>query len=98
MKKLWIKLTKYYRNGEYSDYLYVDEEELGESLLEEWGESTDGGQNYGYRVESHILEEGEYPPKEWLEKRIKRGAGKVTIYESMLNKEKQLIELCKSLL
>jgi hypothetical protein len=74
MKK-WIKLTKYYQGGSLTDYKFVDSseietEELQDYFMEKWGENTNGGHAYGYRVYLDELNENETPPKEWLEKQI----------------------------
>ena len=74
--KTWIKLEKYYQGGSFTSYKYVDYTEIEtekqrNTLMENWGESTDGGHNYGYRIKLTELKKGEIPPKEWLEKAIK---------------------------
>ncbi len=73
--KVWIKLIKYFQGGSHVDYKYVEKSEIEtndqqQELMEDWGENTDGGHNYGYRVELHAMKRNEHPPKEWLEKQI----------------------------
>jgi hypothetical protein len=73
--RVWIKLIKHFQGGSKTDYMFVNEKAIEteaqqKELMEDWGENSDGGHAYGYRVEMHTLEEGETVPKEWLEKKI----------------------------
>jgi hypothetical protein len=75
--KVWIKLTKHFQGGSRTDYAYVDKTDIDtkskqEDVMATWGEHSDGGHAYGYRVDMEELKEGELPPLEWLEKEIKR--------------------------
>ena len=71
----WVKLTKYFQGGSKSTYKYIDEKEIEtedqrQEVMEDWGENSDGGHSYGYRVEMQVLEGNDIPPKDWLEKRV----------------------------
>lgn len=73
MKKIWIKLTKHFQGGKHTHYMLVNENVADskseqETIMEYWGENSDGGHNYGYKVDMHFLDEGELPPIEWFEK------------------------------
>jgi hypothetical protein len=75
--KVWIKLTKYFQGGMKTDYMLVDEKEIKtksqqKEVMENWGENSDGGHAYGYRVEMSVLEKDEIPPTEWIKKAVKR--------------------------
>jgi recombinational DNA repair protein RecT len=88
--KIWIKLTKHFQGGSHVDYKHIEESEIDtedkqEDLMEIWGENTDGGHAYGYRVDMHILEGDEKPPKEWLEKQVNRA---VQEFKFIKNNEK----------
>jgi hypothetical protein len=109
--KIWIKLTKHFQGGSHTDYKHLEESEIDtedkqQELMEEWGESTDGGHAYGYRVYLHILEKDEKPPKEWLEKRIKRATTniksikneRVVSKKERIQKQKDDIEFYKQLM
>lgn len=77
MKKIWIKLTKHFQGGEHTDYMLVDESVIDskykqDEIMADWGENSDGGHNYGYRVDMHFMEKNELPPTEWLIKEEKR--------------------------
>ena len=69
----------------------IDTDEHQQELMEEWGENSDGGHSYGYRVDLHTLEEGEVPPKEWLEKRVVQINEDLTrLHGSILRTEEQI--------
>lgn len=73
MKKIWIKLTKHFQGGKHTHYMLVPENVANskseqDTIMEYWGEHSDGDYNYGYRVDMHFMDEGELPPKEWFEK------------------------------
>jgi hypothetical protein len=92
----WIKFTKYFQGGVHSDYRLVEEQEIEtddqkNELMENWGENTDGGHNYGYRVEMQVLEDDEIPPKEWLEKAVKSSKNKIKYLKEGIKKEIELM-------
>jgi hypothetical protein len=97
--KVWIKLVKHFQGGSHTDYMLVDPKEIDsenkkEDLMETWGENSDGGQNYGYRVDMFTLNENEFPPKEWIEKEIERTEDEIEYAKKNIdNKNKFLIEL-----
>ena len=101
--KVWIKLIKHFQGG--SKYTYklvepnqVDTYENQQELMEEWGENSDGGENYGYRVDMEIMENGELPPKEWLEKEIQKREMEIEYHKKAIdNTENFVVELKKLL-
>lgn len=73
--KVWIKLVKFFQGGSKEDYMCVDPEDINtkdkeQTLMEYWGEHSDGGHAYGYRVEMYLLEGNELPPVDWIEKKL----------------------------
>lgn len=93
--KVWIKLTKHFQGGERSDYMLVDSKGIKthdqqQELMENWGENSDGGHNYGYRVDMERLKRKELPPKEWLEKEIKSIADNIGYHEKAIERLKEL--------
>lgn len=99
----WIKLTKYFQGGMKSDYMLVEEQRLEgddnqKELMEEWGESTDGGHAYGYRVDMEILEDGEIPPQEWLQKKVLRVKDAIKYLQSKTKRTKEELKTLKVLL
>jgi hypothetical protein len=107
--KVWIKLTKHFQGGSHTDYKHLEESEIDteakqQELMEEWGENTDGGHAYGYTVYLDVLEKDEHPPKEWLEKQIKRVEfnieciKKETSKNKRIQKQKDDIEFYKQLM
>jgi hypothetical protein len=94
--KIWIKLVKHYQGGEKSDYMLVDSKDIKthdqeQELMENWGENSDGGHNYGYRVEMFKLKRKELPPKEWFEKAIKRICDQMGYYEKAIENSRELL-------
>ena len=62
----WYKISKSYRNNEQIWGLYVSRKMSKDfysenDMLENIGENTDGGQNYGYKMKSRYL--GKNKPK-----------------------------------
>jgi len=93
-KKVWIKLTKFFQGGKHIGYMYVDEKSIEtesqrQELMENWGENSDGGHAYGYRVEMHELQD-EFPPKIWIEKEINSIANSINFYQNSIENLKQL--------
>jgi hypothetical protein len=97
--KHWIKLTKFFQGGSHEEYFHLDESEIQtdeqqQELMENWGESSDGGHAYGYRVELHVMAEKEYPPKAWLEKHISAAKREINyIKEEKVLTKKQRIQI-----
>jgi len=97
----WIKLTKHFQGGVHSNYMLVEDSKIEteyqqQELMENWGEDTHGGHNYGYHVEIHILDENEKPPREWLENAIVSGERNIKYLEKLIEKEKDLIDYYKN--
>lgn len=102
-KKIWIKLTKHYRNGQHSDYALAgesikDSKEKQNELMQDWGEHSDGGHSYGYRVEMDFLPEGEIPPKEWFDDEVKRLINRITYLKSGIKESQRLIKTYEKIL
>lgn len=94
--KVWIKLTKHFQGGERSDYMLVDSKDIKthdqqQNLMENWGENSDGGHNYGYRVDMERLKRKELPPKEWLEKAMKRITNDIGYSENHIERQRNLL-------
>lgn len=94
--KVWIKLTKHYQSGERIDYMLVDSKDIKtyeqeQGLMENWGENSDGGERYGYRVDMIRLKRKELPPKEWLEKAMKRITDDIGYSESHIERQRNLL-------
>jgi hypothetical protein len=94
--KVWIKLIKHYQGGEKSDYMLVDSKDIKtreqqQELMENWGEHSDGGHNYGYRVDMYRLKRKELPPKEWFEKAIKRITCNIGYNEKHIERQRNLL-------
>ena len=94
--KVWIKLVKHYQGGERTDYMLVDSKDIKtpdqeQELMENWGENSDGGHNYGYRVDMFRLKRKELPPKEWLEKAMKKITDKIGYSEAHIERQKKLL-------
>jgi len=75
--KVWIKLIKHFQGGSLTDYKYVNKTDIDtkdkqEDIMGTWGEHSDGGHAYGYRVDMEELKEGELPPLDWLNREIER--------------------------
>jgi hypothetical protein len=73
--KVWIKLIKHFQGGSHTDYMYVDKSDIDiydkqQELMTNWGENTDGGHAYGYKVGMNKLKKNEYPPLKWIEKKL----------------------------
>lgn len=66
-KMSWWKFTKYFQGGSHEEWRLMDHAPE-QCDMEEWGERTDGGHNYGYQVR---VERGT-PPKEVVEEKIKK--------------------------
>jgi hypothetical protein len=107
--KTWIKLTKYYQGGYLEDYKYIDSFEIEtkeqqQHLMKEWGEGTDGGHSYGYRVNLIVLRG--MPPKAWLKNEISKAEKNIKCIKEeksltkkqRIQKQKDIIETYKKLL
>lgn len=99
----WIKFTKHFQGGNRSDYALVEDEEIDtedkeQELMENWGENSDGGHAYGYRVEMEVLEDGELPPQEWLQKAVKRTRDAIGYLEAKVDKTKEELQALENLL
>ncbi len=94
--KVWIKLVKHYQGGEKTDYMLVDSKDIKtyeqqQELMEYWGEHSDGGHNYGYKVNMERLKRKELPPKEQFEKAIKRITDNIGYSEAHIKRQKNLL-------
>jgi len=94
---MWIK------GGSHTDYILVEEEDIKtenqqKELMENWGENSDGGHNYGYRVDMEILEGNEIPPKEWIEKEIRNTKFSLSALRRNIEKQKEILKIYKGLL
>jgi hypothetical protein len=108
--KRWIQLTKHFQGGSRTDYKFLDTSEIDtyakqQELMENWGENTDGGHNYGYKVDMLVLKKNDAPPVEWLEKQLSRARKtyidikqeKVVTKKQRLQRQKDLIGFYKQL-
>ena len=94
--KVWIKFVKHYQGGEKTDYMLVDSKDIKtndqeQELMENWGENSDGGHSYGYRVDMFKLKRKELPPKEWLEKAMKRISNDIGYKEKHIERQRNLL-------
>jgi hypothetical protein len=94
--KVCIKLTKHFQGGECTDYMFVDAKDIKtheqeQELMENWGENSDGGHSYGYRVDMIRLKRKELPPKEWLERAMKRITDDIGYSESHIDRQRNLL-------
>jgi hypothetical protein len=101
--KVWIKFVKHYQGGERTDYMLVDSKDIKthnqeQELMENWGENSDGGHNYGYRVDMFRLKRKELPPKEWLEKKIKSLESQLTYSQKAIERTEELIKTLEFLI
>ena len=101
--EVWIKITKHYQGGSNSTYMLVEPDKIStkerqEELMEQWGENSDGGHAYGYRVYMDILKDDEVPPKEWLEKEIKNKKSSIEYHERIIIIENNIISKYGSVL
>ncbi len=101
--KVWIKLVKHFKGGEHIDYMLVDSKSIKtnaqeQELMENWGENSDGGHNYGYRVDMVRLKRKEFPPKEWLEKAIKNCKGNLGYLKNSIERTEETIKIYENLL
>ena len=100
--KVWIKLIKHFQGGSHTDYMLVDEKDIDtpdkeQELMENWGENSDGGHNYGYKVDMHALDENELPPLEWIEKKLASNEREIEYLLSKISNIKAFdIELLKA--
>jgi hypothetical protein len=99
----WVKLTKHYQGGERTDYMYVEDEQVKthasqQELMESWGENSDGGHNYGYRVDMEILRGRKIPPKEWLERAIQKSKNNLGYLHSAIERTEELIKTYENLI
>lgn len=100
--KVWIKLTKYFQGGKRDDYMFVEKSDIDtpdkeQELMQDWGEHSDGGHAYGYRVEMSRLKRNEYPPLEWVEKKLLSNEGDVDHLKLRINEIHELnIELLRA--
>lgn len=95
--KVWIKLTKHFQGGSKSTYKLVDSSDIAtedqeQELMEVWGENSDGGHSYGYRVDMERLPEGEFPPKEWLEREVRNREVEIEYLKKSIANDEKLIE------
>lgn len=103
MKKIWIKLIKHYQGGEKTHYMLVNESVIDSKneqneIMEEWGENSDGGHNYGYKVDMHFLDEGELPPIEWIEKNKISLENQIGYLNDEINEAKKMIKLYEGII
>lgn len=103
MKKVWAKLTKHFQGGIHTHYILVNEtvadsKSEQETIMEYWGEHSDGGHNYGYRVDMHFMDEGELPPNEWLEKEKKHLTHRLEHLKDETKETKETIKLYEEIL
>lgn len=94
--KVWIKLIKYYQGGSKSDYMLVDSKDIKttdqqQALMEDWGENTDGGHSYGYKVYLEKLKRKELPPKQWFDKAIQRIVDDIGYKEAYIIRQRNLL-------
>jgi hypothetical protein len=94
--KVWIKLTKHFQGGSRIDYMIVDKKNIDthdkeQELMENWGENSDGGHNYGYKVYMEKLKRKELPPKEWFEKAIKKCQDNLGYLKSSIERTEELL-------
>ena len=100
--KVWIKLIKHFQGGSKKDYMFVEKSDIDtkdkeQTLMEYWGEESDGGHAYGYRVEMHRLKRNEYPPLEWVEKKLLSNEGDIDHLKLRINEIHELnIELLRA--
>jgi len=92
-KMVWIKLIKYFQGGCHSDYMLIDNaliktEDQRQEIMESWGEGSDGGHAYGYRVELDTLKKDELPPQEWLQTQIRREESRIKYYKGVISTAK----------
>jgi hypothetical protein len=97
----WVKFTKYFQGGVKTDYEYANDDDLDNEdhrqlLMENWGENSDGGHAYGYRVEMEILEDGKFPPKDWLERKIEIEKMELGYLRSAIRRTEELIKIYES--
>ena len=64
----------------------------------EGAENSDGGHNYGYRVDMERLKRKELPPKEWFEKAIKRCKDNLGYLKSSIERTEETIKTYENLL
>jgi hypothetical protein len=99
--KVWIKLVKHFQGGSKEDYMFVEKSDIDtndkeETLMEYWGENSDGGHAYGYHVHMSELEENEFPPLEWIEKKLLSNESDIDHLKLKINAIHELnIELLK---
>lgn len=67
-------------------------------IMDDWGERSDGGHNYGYKIDIAILNENEIPPKEWFKKAIKHLSIGIEGYEDKIKENKQLLDIYNDML
>jgi hypothetical protein len=97
--KIWVKLTKHFQGGSKEDYFYIDKsvidtDEKEQEFMENWGEQTDGGHSYGYRV--YIDWTIKKPPEKWLKERIEKFKKEITsIREEKRLTKKERIKIKK---
>jgi hypothetical protein len=94
--KIWIKLIKHFQGGSHSDYMLIDPKEIDtkskeKEVMSNWGENSDGGHAYGYRVDMLELDKDELPPKEWLEKEIQRITDDIGYKENYIERQRILL-------
>jgi len=92
MKK-WIKLTKYFQGGSHEHFMYLDESEFDtadkrENISADWGENSDGGHNYGYRI--YFDSENIVPTQKWLDQAIKESRRNIDHILEELSKDERI--------
>lgn len=98
MKKIWIKLVKHYQGGEKIHYKLVNESVINskyakDEIMMDWGENSDGGHNYGYKIDMHFLDESELPPVEWFEKEKKTLNNHIEYLKCDIKETKETLKL-----
>jgi hypothetical protein len=103
MKKIWIKLVKHFQGGDHTSYMLVNESVKNSKseqneIMENWGENSDGGQNYGYRVEMFFLKKKELPPIEWIEKEKNSMIRHIGYLKSDIKETEEMIKIYEEII
>ena len=69
----------------------IDTHDKEQELMENWGENSDGGHNYGYKVYMEKLKRKELPPKEWFEKAIRRCQDNLGYMKNSIQRTEELL-------
>lgn len=89
---------KSFRGGENNEYVVINIDNIGqddqnkiiEYELQKWGESSSGGECYGW--DAYCLETITNPTKELVQHLIKRSESKIKGFELSINKEKEKMD------